>query len=131
LQYSISREAYQILSNNIDAKGRKLNIHKIPIPPPMYYTEEDITTLDPCDFGDNNPKVERIIGERLAGSYVNFYIANKAIILPSFSPLTDKISFDIVQKLFPDYEIIQIPGRDILLGGGNIHCITQQVPSIE
>lgn len=115
----------------MDAKGRKLMIHKIPIPPPMYYTEDDINTLDPCDFGDNNPKVERTIGERLAGSYVNFYIANKGIILPSFSSLTDKVASDILQELFPDYEIIQVPGRDILLGGGNIHCITQQVPSIE
>ena len=71
---------------------------------------------------------ERYAGERLAASYVNFYIANKAVLVPQFKDVNDQVALDILSKCFPDRQVVGIPARDILLGGGNIHCITQQIP---
>lgn len=47
---------------------------------------------------------------------------------PSFDAPTDEIAKRILEKCFPDRIVVLVPARDILLGGGNIHCITQQVP---
>jgi agmatine deiminase len=72
--------------------------------------------------------MNRAAGERMAASYVNFYIANGAIIAPSFGVPTDAPARDVLARLFPEREIVMLPAREILLGGGNIHCITQQQP---
>ena len=74
---------------------------------------------------------EREAGERLAASYVNFYFSNGAVILPAFggeNTRSDNEAAEIMRKLCPERKIVQIEARDILLGGGNIHCITQQIP---
>jgi agmatine deiminase len=65
----------------------------------------------------------------MAASYVNFYITNGSIILPSFDDAQDGPAQDILAGLFPSRAITPIPAREILLGGGNIHCITQQQPA--
>ncbi|MDE5791994.1 MAG: agmatine deiminase family protein [Oscillospiraceae bacterium] len=73
----------------------------------------------------------REVGERLAGSYVNFYFTNQAVLLPQFennNQKSDTVAFELMQKLCPDRKIIPIPARELLLGGGNIHCLTQQIP---
>ena len=70
----------------------------------------------------------RIAGMRLAGSYVNFYIANGGIIMPLLDPRTDKAAAAKLKRAFPGRKVVGVPAREILLGGGNIHCITQQVP---
>jgi agmatine deiminase len=67
---------------------------------------------------------------RLAASYVNFYIANGAIIAPSFGVPTDAAAREVLARHFADREIVMVPAREILLGGGNIHCITQQQPKV-
>ena len=68
-------------------------------------------------------------GKRLPASYVNFYIANKAVVVPQFNqPKWDEEAIRKLRSLFPEREIIGVQSRDILIGGGNIHCITQQVP---
>ncbi len=62
-------------------------------------------------------------------SYINFYIANKGIVMPSFKDKkADYNAKTIVQSIFPDRKIITINGIDISMGGGNVHCITQQQP---
>ena len=71
----------------------------------------------------------RAAGERLAGSYVNFYIANGGIVMPLLDVRTDKIALGRLKRLFPDRKVVGVPAREVLLGGGNIHCITQQVPA--
>ena len=64
-------------------------------------------------------------------SYINFYIANNGIVMPSFDDeKADNNAQSIIQSLFPKRKIIAINGIDIALGGGNIHCITQQQPLI-
>ena len=122
-QYPMSRANLEYLSHETDAKGRPIKVHKLPLPSPIYVTEEDCAALDPMDG-----EPTRVPGDRLAASYVNFYIANGAIVMPAFGDKNDQKAAEILQTLFPTREIVPIYARDILVGGGNIHCITGQVP---
>lgn len=123
VQYPMSRACLTYLNQATDAKGRRLKVHKLPLPEPVRITEEECRGLDCCwDEPTRSP------GERLAASYVNFYIANGHIVMPGFGDPADEAAKGILQNLFPDREVIQINTRDILIGGGNIHCITQQLP---
>lgn len=122
-QYEMSKSCYDILSKERDAKGRKITIHKLPLPKPIYMTAEDCEGLSWC-----NDEPTRREGERLAASYVNFYIANTCVVMPGFDDEMDAVSKKILQELFPEREVIQLPTKNILIGGGNIHCITQQLP---
>jgi len=72
--------------------------------------------------------VNRHAGERLAASYVNFYIANGAIIMPAFGVPEDQLAAAALAAAFPGREVVAVHSREVLLGGGNIHCITQQHP---
>lgn len=123
-QYEMSRSCYESLLAERDAKGRRFKIHKLPLPKQILVTEEQCIGLE---LMDGEPVREP--GERLAASYVNFYIANHAVLLPAFGDEADQLARDIIAELFPDREVIQIPALDILIGGGNIHCITQQIPT--
>lgn len=123
-QYSVSADAYERLQSARDAKGRKLKIHKLPMPGPLYRTAEEGAGVDTVDAG----MPVRAAGERLAASYVNFYIANSTIVMPLLDAKKDRIAANILKRLFPDRRVIGVQAREILLGGGNIHCITQQVP---
>ena len=124
-QYAISREAYAILQQSTDAHQRPLEIIKMPIPSPkLTYSAEEIGGL----IGPEGMEFGRHVGVRLAGSYVNFYLANGGVVMPCFQVPTDAQAKEILQSVFPEYEIVQVSGREILLGGGNIHCITQQEP---
>ena len=71
----------------------------------------------------------RIAGERMAASYVNFLITNNRLIYPLLDPNTDHQAYAILENIFPELEVVGIAAREILLGGGNIHCITQQIPA--
>ena len=70
-------------------------------------------------------------GERLAASYVNFYIANGGVVVPLLDARTDRAALAKIRRLFPGRKVVGVPAREILLGGGNIHCITQQVPAVK
>ncbi len=122
-QYSISNENFEILSNATDAKGRKFEIHKLHIPTPVLITKEESEGVEAIDG-----TLPRIEGTRLAASYVNFYIVNGGVIVPTFNDPQDEKALNQLRELFPEREVVGIPAREILLGGGNIHCITQQQP---
>jgi agmatine deiminase len=107
---------YRILQDNLarlhaakDAAGRELEVIEIPQPAPR--------------LGTN--------GRRLSLSYVNFYIANGGVVMPSFEDAKDEAAFAIVSQCFPDSNVRQVPLLDIVCGGGGIHCITQQQPAVE
>ena len=122
--YERCHEAMNVLSASIDAKGRSFVVHKMPIPGPMYATQEECDGVDKvAGSQDRNPS------ERLAGSYVNFLIVNGGIIAPSFNDPMDAQAKIILQNIFPQHEVVMVPGRELLLGGGNIHCLTQQQPA--
>ena len=123
-QYAISKACLKVLENSTDALGRKIKVHKLPVPKvPVTVTEKD---LEGYVFEDGEDTRE--IGERLAASYVNFYFCNGAVILPQFGGESDRLAAEILEKVCKDRKIIPIYARDIILGGGNIHCITQQIP---
>lgn len=123
-QYERSKECLDILSKAKDAKGRALEIVKVPQPGPLFQTAEEASGVDHVE--GTQP---REAGLRLAASYVNFYIANGAIVMPLLDPKRDADASAILAKVFPDRKIKGVEAREILLGGGNIHCITQQQPT--
>lgn len=123
VQYPMSKACLDYLASETDARGRKIRVHKLMLPKPVLITKEECEGLDACwDEPTRTP------GERLAASYVNFYIANRHIVMPGFGDPADESAKQLLSELFPDREVIQIYARDILIGGGNIHCITQQIP---
>jgi len=123
-QYPISRAAYDILSQATDARGERLTIHKLHQPNPLTVTAQEAAGVV------TQPGVQpRRAGERMAASYINFYIANGGIVVPVFDDSHDAAALDTLQRVFPDRKVVGVPGREILLGGGNIHCITQQQPA--
>jgi agmatine deiminase len=78
---------------------------------------------------DGTGKQHRHAGERLAASYVNFYIANGGIVMPAFGePAADAAAAKVLAEVFPGREVVAVQTREVVLGGGNIHCITQQQP---
>jgi agmatine deiminase len=122
-QYDISRAAYEVLQAARDARGRRLKIHKLPRPGPLHMTVAEAAGIEVTT--DSRP---RRAGDRLAASYVNFYIANRHVVMPLLDPRTDRQAKSAIARMFPDRQVIGVPSREILLGGGNIHCITQQQP---
>jgi len=68
-------------------------------------------------------------GGRLPASYANFYIANAAVLVPTFNDPKDRVALGILGELFPDREIVGIHAVDLALGFGTIHCLTQQQPA--
>ena len=123
--YEVSRDAEARLLKARDAKGRALAVERISMPTPIFFAADEAAGIDQITGGMN-----RRAGERLPASYVNFYIANGAIIAPEFGVPSDAPAREVLQRLFPDREVVMLPAREILLGGGNIHCITQQQPRI-
>ena len=123
-QYKYSSEAYKLLSNSTDAKGRKLQVIKIKLPKPLYMSKNEAKGIRSGRYDAKS----RLEGSRLAASYINFYQGDKFVILPAFGVPEDKLAKAQLQKLYPNKDIVQINTREILLGGGNIHCITMQIP---
>jgi agmatine deiminase len=122
-QYERSAEAYDYLTSQPDAKGRKLEVHKIHQPNPILIKDEEAEGVDAVDG-----TLPREAGDRMAASYINFYLCNGGAVIPSFGDPHDAPALEMLQKLLPDRRVVSVPAREILLGGGNIHCITQQQP---
>lgn len=126
-QYALSKASLEALEAATDAKGRKLVVHKLPIPDvPVCITEDEVQGYD-FEEGEDM----REAGERLAASYVNFYFSNDSVVVPAFggeNTASDLRAVEILTRLCPERKVVSIPARAILTGGGNIHCITQQLP---
>jgi len=125
-QYAISLDAWERLNDARDAHGRRLEVFKVPMPGPLHMTEEEARGLVPSES-----MKRRYAGDRLAASYVNFYMANGGIVMPLLDPRTDERAAEVLRRACPDRTIVGVAAREILLGGGGIHCITQQIPSYE
>ncbi len=69
-------------------------------------------------------------GKRLPASYANFYIANGIVLAPVFNDANDREALNTLAKLFPNRKIVPIYCRDLVLGLGTLHCMTQQEPLI-
>ena len=103
-------ENLDVLRAASDAAGRSLEVRAIMAPEPGYRDD----------------------GRRLTLSYINFYMAGGegggGIIMPGFNDAADLPAFKSMQEAFPDREVVQMQVRDLIHGGGGIHCITQQQP---
>ncbi|MBR4320065.1 MAG: agmatine deiminase [Oscillospiraceae bacterium] len=123
-QYALSFSCLEVLEN------AGLKVHKLPIPEyPVCVTEHDLK-----GYVFEEGEDVREVGERLAASYVNFYFTNHSVLFPQFggeNAESDKKAVHIMQALCPDRKIIPISARELLLGGGNIHCLTQQIPDFQ
>lgn len=106
--FAITEENRAILSAQTDARGRKLRIVEISQPPARFIDQS-----------------------RLALSYINFYLTNGGVIMPVFgggAAETDKEAVRLVGQAFPGRRIVTLNGMPLIKEGGNIHCITQQMP---
>jgi agmatine deiminase len=123
-QYEISRDAYERLRRARDARGRALEVQKIHQPGPLYITAAEAEGIDP-----RAGSVARRAGDRMPASYINFYVGNKHVVMPLYDKRWDAAAKRTLGRLFPSRSVIGIASREVLLGGGNIHCITQQIPA--
>jgi agmatine deiminase len=106
--FGITRENLDSLHGASDAMGRSLEVVEIPQPPARLYN-----------------------GVRLTLSYLNFYFVNGGIVLPVFggdAAATDRRAKEILRKIFPDRTVAAVDGMKLIKEGGNVHCITQQMP---
>ena len=62
-------------------------------------------------------------------SYINFYIANGAVVVPVFDDPADAPALEVLALAFPDREVVPVPGLEIVKSEGCVHCITQQQPA--
>lgn len=88
-----------------DARGRRLEVLELPILP--YLLDEDEPTVAP---------------------YLNFYLANGAVIVPVSDERTDAEALELLADALPDRQVVPVPGATLAHGGGGVHCITQQQP---
>ncbi|MFZ0006636.1 MAG: agmatine deiminase [Steroidobacteraceae bacterium] len=122
-QYAISLDAWERLNDARDARGRRLKVTRLTMPGPLAMSAREAAGI--ARRAGTRP---RVAGERLAASYVNFYIANRGIVMPLLDERTDRLAAQRLKRLFPGRRVTGVPAREVLLGGGNIHCITQQIP---
>ncbi len=126
-QYERCIKDYEYLSSVTDSKGRSLTIIKMPLPKTMYMSKDEANQLT-----ISSNAISRLEGRRLAGSYVNFYMGEKFIILPQFGCDEDSKAVEILKDFYKEEkDIIPVHSKEILLGGGNIHCITKQIPYMD
>ncbi|QEC69050.1 agmatine deiminase family protein [Panacibacter ginsenosidivorans] len=107
-------ENYELLQHNLKQlkqmrllNGKQLNIVELPMPDELVYNDQRL----PC-------------------SYANFYIANHAVIVPTFRCSKDDKALQIIQSCFPGREVIGIDSTEIIWGLGSFHCLSQQEPAI-
>jgi len=96
------------LRNATDQSGKRLSVIELPLPSPVWFR-----------------------GQRLPASYANFYIANAAVLVPTFNDSNDRIALSILKELFPTRDVVGIYCGDFIWGLGAIHCATQQQPACE
>ncbi len=100
------RENRELLRLMKDAANQPLRVETLPMPAPVWFN-----------------------GQRLPASYANFYIANGIVLVPVFNDANDRVALNTLAGLFPGREVVGIACRDLVLGLGTIHCMTQQEPA--
>lgn len=120
--YRVCRETYEFLCGQTDAKGRKLRVHRLTMPKvPVRFSGE-------FDIDITEYTIPREDGELCIASYMNFLIVNGGVIVPQYGDERDSLALEQIQAMFPEREVVGVATREIVYGGGNIHCITQQMP---
>jgi agmatine deiminase len=104
--YAALQDNLERLRKMTDQDGRALTVEILPMPKPVYFD-----------------------GQRLPASYANFYIANGLVIVPTFNDANDRLALNTLARLFPGRDVVGIHCRDLVLGLGTLHCMTQQEPA--
>lgn len=120
--YTASQNAYKELCNMTDAHGRRLKVHKV------CCTKNPVLMSGAETIRSENGSKARNNGDMCIASYVNFLITNNGVIVPQYDDENDLTALEQIQNVFPDKEVVGVKTREIVYGGGNIHCITQQLP---
>jgi agmatine deiminase len=123
-RYELLQDDLRRLQEATDARGRRLEVHTVPMPAIMEITADEAWGVDSAEGS-----IPRKPGDKTAASYLNFLICNGGIVMPSFDDPNDAVAKAKLEELFPEREVVAVPGREIVLGGGNVHCITQQQPA--
>jgi len=103
--YEPLAENLALLKSMKDQDGNPLRVETLPMPEPVWFD-----------------------GQRLPASYANFYIANRIVLVPTFNDANDRLALETLTAMFPDRAVIGIACRDLVLGLGTLHCMTQQQP---
>jgi len=104
--YRALAENRERLEGARDAKGRALEVVPLPMPAPLH-------------FG----------GTRLPASYLNFYVTNEEVLVPTFNDPADRVALGRLAELFPRRSVVGIHAVDLVWGFGTLHCLTQQEPA--
>lgn len=122
--YETYMEAYETLKEATDAKGRKLKVHKLTMP------EVPVTIKGDFAIDEVEGTIPREDGDICIASYMNFLIVNDGVIVPQYGDRLDGLALEQIRDMFPDKKVVGVNTREIVYGGGNIHCITQQQPKV-
>jgi agmatine deiminase len=106
--YAPLQENLARLKEMTDQDGQAVRVETLPMPQAIYFD-----------------------GQRLPASYANFYIANGLVIVPTFNDPSDRVALNKLGGLFPDRKVVGIACRDLVLGLGTLHCMTQQQPAAD
>ena len=111
--YQILQDAYQSLLKATDKDNKPFEVVKLPMAHLKYSADKPFEA-----------------GGKAAASYTNFYIGNEVVLAPTYNDPNDAKALEIIQSCFPNRKVIGIDCTDIIYGGGAIHCLTQQQPTI-
>ena len=129
--YRQCHEAYETLANAVDAKGRQLKVYKLPMPVEPLYMDQ--ASCDSIDVDENAEP--RVATEPLIASYMNYLVTNGGVIVPQYGDVNDQLAVDTLQQIYDEvwgagaYKCVGVQSEQVVFGGGNIHCITQQEPT--
>ena len=114
VEHNKSDENYAPLKENLELlhelrleDGKQMNIIELPMPSAKYYEDQ-----------------------RLPASYANFYIANHAVIVPTFQDKNDDKALEILTSCFPERKVVGVNSLDLIWGLGSFHCLSQQEPLV-
>jgi agmatine deiminase len=89
------------------ADGSRLEVVPLPMPRPLFLN-----------------------GQRLPASYANFYVANAAVLVPTFNDPADRVALGTLAEMFPDRPVVGLHAVDLVWGLGTLHCLSQQQPAL-
>ncbi len=104
--YAPLQDNVRRLRNATDAAGRPIEVIPIPMPDAVLYDDM-----------------------RLPASYANFYIGNRVVVVPTFNDPRDRTVLQTLANLFPGRQVVGLHARDLVLGQGTLHCLSQQQPA--
>lgn len=121
--YKVAQSSYKALCQMVDAKGRTLKVQKLCCPKKTITIQKNFA-IDSVE--GTQPRED---GDVCIASYMNFLITNDGVVVPQYGDENDALALEQIRGFFPEKTVIGVDTVEIVYGGGNIHCITQQQPS--